>query len=771
VSSRCFITAMLLLAIFAAAPQAWSMSVDLERLRAAGVLRVATIDMDIPPFVFRVNGELYGADADLARGFAESIGLEAVFVPSGDNYTQVIQAVAEGRADIGISELSKTMERAQSVLFSRPYLVSGLILFVNRLSEARVRSLRPREEREADRGDGDDLLTLINSPRHVVATMGGSIEGRLTRNYFPLADVRTTKTWQQAAELVVAGKADAAVIPDRIHSLMIFHNPEVDYKARAVPLIPDPLVIAVHPGLPDLLRLLNDYLDVTEYQRETSVAGLIMRYLEHDSAFYALAVSEAEHVSEPDVQTEARKDWLLLAALHVGAFFLFWLLVIRRKRDKHWLLSPWAVVLAMVLGGTTGSLLASPVFFAGPLSGLFIRFWQLCVLPIMITAVITSIYRLLVEGTDFGMVRRLLVVLPAALLTVALLGVFLGAWGQPGLDFPPHAQQVLIQSMPEVMDGAPRQDVFEKLMHMARSIVPDNVLSPVVHNQALAVLFIALFFGVMLARCRVETRQSVVNVLDAVQGVFTGMVRASLYLLPVALYLLTLDFTARVGMEVFGAIFRLTGLMALALVPPLIFGVSSLRIRLGFPFKVLVNRFLPMVLLAFSTRSSVVAMPLGMEALRGLTDKSPGGQSERRHGLDQDQTMAAFPLFLMACHCGFTIFFCLVPIFIGQVFQVEFTLAHYAFIVFGAALSALAATGALAMSHVLLLPIICDPLGLPVEPAILVGYALLTIMSPLSAAVQTLFSSGLTAMTVSNNHGGTNSAKPVGSVSKAGANL
>lgn len=751
---------MLLLAILALTGQAWSMSGDLERLRSSGVLRVAVIDMDIPPFVFSVNGELRGADVDLARGFAQSIGLEVEFVPAGDNYAQVIQAVAQGRADIGISELSKTMERAQQVVFSRPYLVSGLILFVNRLSEARLRSLRPREDRETDKGDPDGLPTLINSPRHVITTMGGSIEGQLTRNFFPLADVRSTKTWQQAAKLVVAGEADAAIIPDRIHSLMIYHNPEVDYKARAVPLIPDPLVVAVQSGLPDLLRLLDDYLDVTEYQRETSVAGLIVRYMGHDPAFSAFTGSEAKYVPEPEVHTESPMEWPLLAAMHATAFVFFWLLVIRPKRDKHWLLSPWAVVLAMVLGGTTGSLLASPVFFAGPLSGLFIRFWQLCVLPIMITAVITSIYRLLVEGTDSGMVRRLLVVLPGALLSVALLGVFLGVWGQPGLDFPPHAQQVLIQNMPEVMEGAPRQDVFEKLMHMARSIVPGNVLAPVVHNQALAVLFIALFFGVMLSRCRVEARESVVNVLDAVQGVFTGMVRASLYLLPVALYLLTLDFTARVGTEMLGAIFRLTSLMALGLVPPLIFGVASLRIRLGFPFRVLVNRFLPMVLLAFSTRSSVVAMPLGMEALRGLTDekcpdKSPSWQSGRRHPLNQDQTMAAFPLFLMTCHCGFVIFFCLVPIFIGQVFQVEFTIAHYAFIVFGAALSALAATGALAMSHVLLLPIICDPLGLPVEPAILVGYALLTIMSPLSAAVQTLFSSGLSAMVVSNNHGGT----------------
>ncbi|WP_146164882.1 cation:dicarboxylase symporter family transporter, partial [Desulfonatronum sp. SC1] len=250
------------------------------------------------------------------------------------------------------------------------------------------------------------------------------------------------------------------------------------------------------------------------------------------------------------------------------------------------------------------------------------------------------------------------------------------------------------------------------------------------------------------------------------QGVFTGMVRASLYLLPAALYLLTLDFTARMGMEMLGSIFRLTGLMALALIPPLIFGVAVLRFRLHQPFKTLVNRFLPMILLAFSTRSSVVAMPLGMDALRGLADRQPGMPP----GLDQDQAMAAFPLFLMACHCGFTIFFCLVPIFIGQVFQVEFTLAQYAFIVFGAALSAVAATGALAMSHVLLLPIICDPLGLPVEPAILVGYALLTVMTPFSAAVQTLFSSGLTALVVANQTASVDSANNGGNANEMGAN-
>lgn len=771
VSSRCCITVMFLLASITTASPSWSLSADLERLRARGVLRVAIVDMDIAPFVFRMNGELRGADVDLARGFAQSIGLEAVFVTAGNTYSQVVRAVAEGRADIGISELSKTMERAQAVLFSRPYFISGITLVVNRLSEARLSGLRPRDGPETAKGGRDDLPGLLNDPRHVIVTMGGSIQDHLMRTFFPSAVPRTTKTWQKAVEQVVAGKADAAVVPDRIHRLMVHHNPEVGYKARAVPLRADSLAVAVHPGQPDLLRLINDYLDVTEHQRETSLDGLLERYLGHVATGHVppAQVRPGQDIApdpEPATSPGAGTLWPLLAAMHAGAFALFRLLVVRRKRDKHWLLSPWAVALGMVLGGATGSLLSSPALFAGPLAGLFIRFWQLCVLPIMITAVVTSIYRLLVDGTNSALVRRMLVVLPGALLVIAALGVLLGAWGRPGADFPAHAQQVLIQSMPEVMEGAGRQDVFEQLMAMARSIVPGNVLAPVVHNQALAVLFIALFFGVMLTRCRVEARQSVVNVLDAVQGVFIGMVRASLYLLPAALYLLTLDFTARTGTEMLMAIIRLNGLMALALIPPLIFGLAAVRIRLRLPLKALVNRFLPMVLLAFSTRSSVVAMPLGMDALRGPADR----QSGEPPGLDQDQAMAAFPLFLMACHCGFTIFFCLVPIFIGQVFQVEFTLAQYTFIVFGAALSALAATGALAMSHVLLLPIICDPLGLPVEPALLVGYALLTVMSPFSAAVQTVFSSGLTALVVAGQTAPTESVNEIGSANTMGAN-
>ncbi len=715
-----------------------------QKMSMDKVLRVAIISLDIPPFVFRTDGHLQGADIDLVRGFAESISVKPVFVPAGNNYARVIEAVSRGQADMAISELSKTMSRARKVLFSRPYMVSGITLLVNRLTEARLQPTQGGKDYKVQEDRHEYLLERLNNSSYTVACMEGSIQDELIQRFFPEVQVLTTRNWVQAGELAVSGEADAAMLPDRIYLLMARQNPEVDYKALPVSLIPDPLNIAVSPDKPELLRLVNDYLDVTAHLRETSIPGLMRKYMDYPQDDRKSLESSAQQDTKSRTGSRSYLVPAVLTAIYSVAIFLFWLLIIRRRDERHWLLSPWAVLLGLVLGTATGSLLATPPFFAGPLAGLFIRFWQLCVLPIMITAVITSIYRLLSDGSNSGLVMRLVLVLAGTMVTVAALGVLLAAWGRPGADFSPEAQQILVKNLDlsRVMEAAPGRDVFQQLMDMARSIVPGNVLEPIVNNQTLSVLFLALFFGVMLTRCRVEARQAVVNVLDAVQGVFTGMVRASLYLLPAALFLLTMDFASRMGVEMLGALMRLTLLMALALVPPLLFGLAALRVRLGFSLGELLHKFMPMALMAFSTRSSVVAMPLGLEAFRSLAS----GTSSRASGLDQNQIMASFPLLLMACHCGFIIFFCLIPVFIGQVFGVDFTVSQYLFMIFGAVLSALAATGAMAMTHVLLLPIICEPLGLPVEPAVIAGYALLTIMSPFSAAVQTLFSSGLASL-------------------------
>ena len=141
INSNTWIISFLYL-LFLAAP-VWAfdspdMPKDLERLRDSGQIRVAVLELGAPPFVIIEGGKLSGADVDMARDIASNIGVKAVFVKIAGGYDKLIQVVAENKADIGVCELSKTIKRSQAVFFSRPYMVSGFTLLVNRLSAARM---------------------------------------------------------------------------------------------------------------------------------------------------------------------------------------------------------------------------------------------------------------------------------------------------------------------------------------------------------------------------------------------------------------------------------------------------------------------------------------------------------------------------------------------------------------------------------------------------------------------------------------------------------
>ncbi len=716
--------------LLSAAP-AWTVTDDMRQLQETGVLRIGVLGIDAPPFVFERGGELCGADVDMARDFAEQLGLRPEFIRIPGSYNELVEAVAADKVDMGISELTKTVRRAQRVLFSRSYMTTGFTLLINRVVAAKA--LRSQG---ASKTDEVDFVKFLNAPGYTIDTVRGSAMVEMMQEFFSEATVRTTTSWLESAEDVYNGKVDAALLTDSSY-LSIFHAmPSLGYKVEAQPLpIKDALAIAVQPKLPDLLRLLNDYVDVTADKRKTTLAELVNRYF-GESAARPPDREPAPAATPAGAKPLSSPSWLLLGGIHALAAFLLWLLAIRRSQGLRWLLSPWAVIGGMVLGGVTGVLHPGLARFFSQPAGIYMDFWRLCVLPIMIATVVTSIYRLLVDGGNSRLVRRLLVAIPVTLMLFAVLGVMVGVAGKPGADFPEEAQSLLVKDMSAYVNAMEEQSVFEQVMQMGRNIVPDNALKPIVENKSLAVLFVALSFGIMLARCDAGGRKSVVKALDTILEAFTGMIRISLYLLPLALYALALDFTAQTGLELLGAILKLALCMGLGLLPPLFFSIASLRFRLRIPIATIMRDFGPMFLVAFSARSSVIAMPLGLEALK----KHPV--------INRDQAMAAFPLALLLCHAGETVFFSLTPVFIGQVFQVHFTLGQYAFIVLGAVLSTTASAGTIGMSFVLLLSIVCGPLGLPLEPAVMVGMALIAIIDPLNSAVQAMFGCGMASVLV-----------------------
>lgn len=83
-----------------------------------GVLVVAT-SADFPPYEFVENNEYAGIDIEIAKAIGEKLGLKVQIEDM--KFDTIIGAVASGKADVGMSGISVTEERKESVNFSDAY--------------------------------------------------------------------------------------------------------------------------------------------------------------------------------------------------------------------------------------------------------------------------------------------------------------------------------------------------------------------------------------------------------------------------------------------------------------------------------------------------------------------------------------------------------------------------------------------------------------------------------------------------------------------------
>ena len=109
----------------------------LDDLIQRGELKVGMFTYDSAPMVTTgKNGETTGYDAEIAATIAKALGVKLTIVRTEATAQGVIDQVARGDVDIGVSYLTRTVDRAREVLFTRPYLTQDLSLLINRVHAA-----------------------------------------------------------------------------------------------------------------------------------------------------------------------------------------------------------------------------------------------------------------------------------------------------------------------------------------------------------------------------------------------------------------------------------------------------------------------------------------------------------------------------------------------------------------------------------------------------------------------------------------------------------
>ena len=170
---------------------------EIARIIARGELIVAVMSRDTVPFAYEVNGKLMGVDIELVQQVSAELKVPIRFDRSAKTYDEVVEMVAMGRADLGVSKLARTLKRAKYVLFSDPYMRLEHSLLINRLAFASV----ARDQ---------SVAQAVRNFNGKISVLAGSAWEEFARRNFVKATIVPYPTWATAVEAVKKGEVVAA---------------------------------------------------------------------------------------------------------------------------------------------------------------------------------------------------------------------------------------------------------------------------------------------------------------------------------------------------------------------------------------------------------------------------------------------------------------------------------------------------------------------------------------------------------------------------------
>lgn len=241
---------------------------DIERITARGKLIVAVLNKENPPFFMTdPSGQLVGSDIVLAQKLAEQLGVDLAFNRSARTFNDVVKQVYNLEADIAISKISRTLKRAKSVSFSRPYLTMRQGLLINRVQFA-------------EQSKGENVAETLRTLEGKVGVIRGSSYVGFVKQKFPKATVAEFSTWPEVVRAVTQGKVLAAYRDELEVKKIIRNNPDAAIQFQTVALTDtqDPLSVVLPWDSRALQDFVNQYLDALH--PDDTVDSLLDRYIE-----------------------------------------------------------------------------------------------------------------------------------------------------------------------------------------------------------------------------------------------------------------------------------------------------------------------------------------------------------------------------------------------------------------------------------------------------------------------------------------------------------
>ena len=326
---------------------------------------------------------------------------------------------------------------------------------------------------------------------------------------------------------------------------------------------------------------------------------------------------------------------------------------------------------------------------------IFMRALKMLIIPLILSSLISGITNI-GSGANLGRLggKTLLFYISTSFFAI-LTGQILVNIIKPGVG----AQINFIQEVEGLVE---KQRSFREILV---EIIPDNILTAMVENDMLSIIFFAILFGFFITKVGKKHSDFLKEFFTSI---FEVMMKITLFVIkftPLGVFGLVAKTVA--DQDDFGGLVSSMGLYMLTVIIALsIHAFVTLPLIVKFigkakPFQHLKNMTTPL-LTAFSTSSSAATLPLTINAV------------EEKSGVSNKISSFTLPLGATVNMDGTALYECIAAIFIAQAYGVDLTFVQQLIIVLTALLASIGAA-AIPMAGLVMMTVILTAIGLPLE--------------------------------------------------------
>src|SRR3989338_9784375 len=406
------------------------------------------------------------------------------------------------------------------------------------------------------------------------------------------------------------------------------------------------------------------------------------------------------------------------------------------KKTYPYLRSPWAIAIALVLGIIVGLFFHDTAKLMGPWGEIYLRFLEMCIIPIVISAVISSIGKLLKTKNASKYFKKLVSIPFLGLFLASIIGISIASICRPGkgisIDSEIKLGRIVSQfEQNDSLEIAPDELIsfFQKeelnkpsALTFIIQLIPQNVFSSLSEGENIKILFFSIIFGIALGFIPSEDSTPIVDLFSGVLEAFGKIIHGAIYLLPFAIVCLIANLIAKNDLSIIFALNKYIVIYFVTISAVFIVNQIFFSRHIKTPFIKSLIALRESYFICIGSANIFISLPSALNALN--------------KELPQNQNTVNFilPIGINIFALGSALFNYFNILFIAQLLDVPISFQGYFIILVGSILCSMSTIGAPILIKLTMLSIIFTPLGIPLASAI----AILMAVKPMTESFEVL---------------------------------